>query len=61
MLLCPLQGDLRTHKLAVEKLMPVLGYVTVNSVEEGLIGPWMLTTLAVPVIQLAFLLTMIML
>ena len=35
-LLCPLEGNLRTHKLAVEKLMPVLGYVTVDSVEEGI-------------------------
>jgi acetaldehyde dehydrogenase/alcohol dehydrogenase len=35
-LLCPLEGDLRTHKLAVEKLMPVLGYVLVDSVEEGI-------------------------
>jgi acetaldehyde dehydrogenase / alcohol dehydrogenase len=35
-LLCPLEGDLRYHKLAVEKLMPVLGYVTVDSVDEGI-------------------------
>ncbi|MBX9695235.1 MAG: aldehyde dehydrogenase family protein, partial [Cyanobacteria bacterium] len=35
-LLCPLSGDLRHHRLAVEKLMPVLGYVFVDSVEEGL-------------------------
>lgn len=35
-LLCPLVGDLRHHKLAVEKLMPVLGYVTADTVEEGL-------------------------
>jgi acetaldehyde dehydrogenase / alcohol dehydrogenase len=35
-LLCPLEGDLRKHKLAVEKLMPVLGYVAVDSVDEGL-------------------------
>lgn len=35
-LLCPLEGELRYHKLAVEKLMPVLGYVTVDSVEEGI-------------------------
>jgi acetaldehyde dehydrogenase/alcohol dehydrogenase len=36
MLLCPLEGDLRKHKLAVEKLMPVLGFVPVDSVDEGL-------------------------
>jgi acetaldehyde dehydrogenase/alcohol dehydrogenase len=36
MLLCPLVGNLRTHRLAVEKLMPVLGFVTVESVEEGI-------------------------
>lgn len=36
MILCPLQGDLRNHRLAVEKLMPVLGFVAVDSVEEGL-------------------------
>lgn len=36
MLLCPLEGDLRKHKLAVEKLMPVLGFVAVDSVDEGL-------------------------
>lgn len=35
-ILCPLQGELRKHKLAVEKLMPVLGYVAVDSVEEGI-------------------------
>lgn len=35
-LLCPLDGDVRKHKLAVEKLMPVLGYVAVDSVDEGL-------------------------
>ncbi|HEY9786670.1 MAG TPA: bifunctional acetaldehyde-CoA/alcohol dehydrogenase, partial [Candidatus Obscuribacterales bacterium] len=35
-LLCPLVGELRTHKLAVEKLMPVLGYVIADSVEEGI-------------------------
>ncbi len=35
-LLCPLQGDIRKNKLAVEKLMPVLGYVIVDSVEEGI-------------------------
>lgn len=36
MILCPLVGELRNHRLAVEKLMPVLGYVAVDSVEEGL-------------------------
>lgn len=36
MLLCPLEGDLRKHKLAVEKLMPVLGYVGVDTVDEGI-------------------------
>jgi acetaldehyde dehydrogenase/alcohol dehydrogenase len=35
-LLCPLEGDIRNHKLAVEKLMPVLGYVLVDSVDEGI-------------------------
>jgi acetaldehyde dehydrogenase / alcohol dehydrogenase len=35
-ILCPLEGDLRHHKLAVEKLMPVLGFVIVNSVDEGI-------------------------
>lgn len=35
-LLCPLEGDIRKHKLAVEKLMPVLGFVAVDSVDEGL-------------------------
>jgi acetaldehyde dehydrogenase/alcohol dehydrogenase len=35
-ILCPLEGDLRYHKLAVEKLMPVLGYVVVDSVDEGI-------------------------
>jgi acetaldehyde dehydrogenase / alcohol dehydrogenase len=35
-LLCPLEGDLRHHRLSVEKLMPVLGYVVVNSVDEGI-------------------------
>ena len=35
-LLCPLEGELRYHKLAVEKLMPVLGYVIVDSVEDGI-------------------------
>lgn len=35
-LLCPLEGDLRYHPLAVEKLMPVLGYVAVDSVDDGI-------------------------
>jgi acetaldehyde dehydrogenase/alcohol dehydrogenase len=35
-LLCPLQGNLRSHRLAVEKLMPVLGFVTVDSEQEGI-------------------------
>ncbi len=35
-LLCPLEGELRYHKLAVEKLMPVLGFVTVDTVQEGI-------------------------
>lgn len=35
-LLCPLKGELRHHPLAVEKLMPVLGYVGVDSVDEGI-------------------------
>lgn len=36
MILCPLEGDLRYHKLAVEKLMPVLGYVVVDSEQDGI-------------------------
>lgn len=35
-LICPLDGELRKHKLAVEKLMPVLGFVVVDSVDEGI-------------------------
>ena len=35
-LLCPMVGELRQHKLVVEKLMPVLGYVITNNVEEGI-------------------------
>ncbi len=35
-LLCPLQGELRHHPLAVEKLMPVLGVVAVDSEREGI-------------------------
>src|SRR5262249_28975499 len=36
MLLCPLDGNLRDHKLAKEKLMPVLGFVAVDSIEDGI-------------------------
>lgn len=35
-LLCHLSGELRKHKLVVEKLMPVLGYVTVTSEQDGI-------------------------
>lgn len=35
-LLCPLEGDLRYHKLAKEKLMPVMGIVKVDSIEAGI-------------------------
>lgn len=35
-ILCPLEGDLRYHKLSVEKLMPVLGYVEVDSTIDGI-------------------------
>jgi len=35
-ILCPLEGELRHHRLAVEKLMPVLGYVFVDSIYEGI-------------------------
>jgi acetaldehyde dehydrogenase / alcohol dehydrogenase len=35
-ILCPLEGDLRYHKLAVEKLMPVLGFVVTETVEDGI-------------------------
>ncbi len=35
-IICPLEGELRNHKLAVEKLMPLLGYVLVDSVNEGI-------------------------
>lgn len=35
-LLCNLEGDLRYHKLAKEKLMPVLGYVGVDCIEDGI-------------------------
>lgn len=36
MLLCPLVGELRQHKMVVEKLMPVLGYVITDNVEDGI-------------------------
>jgi acetaldehyde dehydrogenase/alcohol dehydrogenase len=36
LLLCPLEGELRNHKLAVEKLMPVLGFVGVDSTDEAI-------------------------
>lgn len=35
-ILCPMEGDIRRHKLAVEKLMPVLSYVLVDNVEQGI-------------------------
>lgn len=35
-LLCPLEGDLRYHKLSKEKLMPVMGIVKVDSIEDGI-------------------------
>ena len=35
-ILCPLEGELRHHKLAVEKLMPVLGFVVTETVDEGI-------------------------
>ena len=35
-LLCHLEGELRKHKLIVEKLMPVLGYVGVANEQEGI-------------------------
>jgi len=35
-LLCPLKGELREHRLRVEKLMPVLGFVAVDGVDEGI-------------------------
>jgi acetaldehyde dehydrogenase / alcohol dehydrogenase len=35
-LLCHLPGDLRNHRLAKEKLMPVLGYVSVESEQDGI-------------------------
>ena len=35
-LLCPLAGEIRNHPLAVEKLMPVLGVVAVDSIEAGI-------------------------
>lgn len=36
MILCPLIGELKEHKLIVEKLMPVLGYVIADSEQEGI-------------------------
>jgi acetaldehyde dehydrogenase/alcohol dehydrogenase len=36
MLLCPINGELRKNKLIVEKLMPVLGFLAVDSVDEGI-------------------------
>lgn len=36
MILCPMEGDIRNHKLAVEKLMPVLSFVLVDSVDQGI-------------------------
>lgn len=36
LLLCPLEGELRFHPLAVEKLMPVLGYVAADSVNKAI-------------------------
>jgi acetaldehyde dehydrogenase/alcohol dehydrogenase len=35
-ILCPIEGSLRHHKLAIEKLMPVLGIVAVDSVDDGI-------------------------
>ncbi|MBX9878326.1 MAG: bifunctional acetaldehyde-CoA/alcohol dehydrogenase [Candidatus Obscuribacterales bacterium] len=35
-LLCAMEGDIRSHKLAVEKLMPVLSYVFVDNVQDGI-------------------------
>lgn len=35
-ILAYMEGELRHHKLAVEKLMPVLSYCVVDSVEEGI-------------------------
>lgn len=35
-LLCPMEGDIRKHRLTVEKLMPVLGYIIVDSVDQGI-------------------------
>jgi acetaldehyde dehydrogenase/alcohol dehydrogenase len=35
-LVCPLEGDLRYHKLTKEKLMPVMGIVKVDSLEDGI-------------------------
>jgi len=35
-ILCPMLGELRQHKLIVEKLMPVLGYVIADNVDDGI-------------------------
>ncbi len=35
-LLCELKGNIQQHKLIVEKLMPVLGYVTVDNLNNGI-------------------------
>lgn len=35
-ILCPLEGDLRHHKLAREKLMPVMGVVKAEDIEDGI-------------------------
>lgn len=35
-LLCPMEGDIRNHPLSVEKLMPVLSYVIVDTVDDGI-------------------------
>lgn len=35
-IICPMDGELRNHPLAVEKLMPVLSYVEVDTVDDGI-------------------------
>lgn len=35
-LLCPMEGDIRSHPLSVEKLMPVLSVVLVDTVDDGI-------------------------
>ncbi|MFN8655423.1 MAG: bifunctional acetaldehyde-CoA/alcohol dehydrogenase [Candidatus Obscuribacterales bacterium] len=35
-LLCPMEGDIRNHPLSVEKLMPVLSVVLVDTVDDGI-------------------------